>query len=574
MQSVAVETADGQSISLYSGSHALLIGVSDYNAGWPRLTSVPAEIETVAVALSANGFLVRKVMNPDGRALEKGFKDFIDDFGYDQGNRLLIFYSGHGWSRRDGEQGYLVPVDAPDPTKDEKGFLRKSVTMAQILTWSKEIEARHALFLFDSCFSGTIFTTKALPAQPPQISAMIAKPVREYIAAGGAGEQVPSKSVFTPCFIRAIQGDADYTKDGYVTGTELGMYLRDKVLYYNTGQTPQYGKIRDPDLDQGDFVFKIVSYTGTDLSTSKLPEFLPPSAASGPLAITLTGTLVVKSPAAGTVSIDGGQVYKIAEGQALKWEAVTVGRHSVRVVSGDKTWEQVVQVREGKALEIAATFGPKAGEPLTLDLGGGVNLELVWIAPGEFDMGSPASERERDSDEVQHSVTLTKGFWMGKTEVTQRQYQQLVGSNPSYFQNAGGDAPVEHVSWDDAKAFCAKMAQICTGQLPAGSRVALPTEAQWEYACRAGTRTPFHYGTQLDSAKANFNGNYPYGGAAKGVYRKTTVPVGSYAANAFGLYDMHGNVLEWCEDWSGDYPAAAVSDPTGPSSGSARVLRG
>ena len=140
---------------------------------------------------------------------------------------------------------------------DENAFLRKALSMSQVITWAREIEAKHALFAFDSCFSGTVFKSKALPRVPPHISEITARPVRQFITAGDAGEEVPAKSVFLPSFVRALQGEADFTGDGYVTGTELGMYLRDKVISYRTGQTPQYGKIRDPDLDEGDFVFAV-----------------------------------------------------------------------------------------------------------------------------------------------------------------------------------------------------------------------------------------------------------------------------------------------------------------------------
>ena len=129
--------------------------------------------------------------------------------------------------------------------------------MNRILTWSREIEAKHAIFLFDSCFSGTVFKAKALPKIPPHISDVTSRPVRQFISAGSAGEEVPASSVFTPSFIRAVRGEGDLDRDGYLTGTELGMYLHKKVLSYNTGQHPQYGKIRDPDLDEGDFVFAL-----------------------------------------------------------------------------------------------------------------------------------------------------------------------------------------------------------------------------------------------------------------------------------------------------------------------------
>lgn len=257
LKAVPVKDSAGNQVGLYKGSYALVVGVSDYTAGWPRLSSVMDETRDVQVALEANGFSVTRVIDPDNERLENAFKVFIDKYGYDRDNRLLFYFSGHGFSRKKGEKGYLVPVNAPDPRADEKGFLRKALPMSQVIAWCRQMEAKHALFLFDSCFSGTIFKTKALPEIPPHISSITSRPVRQFITAGDAGEEVPAKSVFAKCLIRALNGEADYNKDGYITGTELGMYLNERVLHYDSGQTPQYGKIRDPELDEGDFVFEV-----------------------------------------------------------------------------------------------------------------------------------------------------------------------------------------------------------------------------------------------------------------------------------------------------------------------------
>jgi formylglycine-generating enzyme required for sulfatase activity/serine/threonine protein kinase len=193
------------------------------------------------------------------------------------------------------------------------------------------------------------------------------------------------------------------------------------------------------------------------------------------------------------------------------------------------------------------------------------NIEMVWIAPGSFMMGSPESEDNYQGDETQHQVTLTKGYWLGKYEVTQGQWQAVMGSNPSNFRNAGSNAPVEQVSWDDAQEFCRKLTEKerAARRLPAGYEYALPTEAQWEYACRAGTTGAYAGNGNLDSM-GWFTDNSS----------STTHPVGQKQPNAWGLYDMHGNVWEWCSDRYGDYPSGSVIDPTGAASGTLRVLRG
>jgi formylglycine-generating enzyme required for sulfatase activity len=200
----------------------------------------------------------------------------------------------------------------------------------------------------------------------------------------------------------------------------------------------------------------------------------------------------------------------------------------------------------------------KSGEPMTVDLGGGEKLELVWIEPGSFMMGSPAGEGGRDNDEVRHQVTLSKGFWMGKYGVTQRQWERVMGNNPSKF--TGARNPVEQVSWEDCQAFVQKLNEVY-GSTVQGSRFRLPTEAEWEYACRAGTTGA--YAGDLDAM-----GWY---GQNSG---NSSHPAGQKKPNAWGLYDMHGNVCAWCQDWYGDYPTGSVMDPTGPGFGWGRVNRG
>ena len=190
------------------------------------------------------------------------------------------------------------------------------------------------------------------------------------------------------------------------------------------------------------------------------------------------------------------------------------------------------------------------------DLGQGIKLEMVLIPAGKFKMGSPASEKGRDDDETQHDVTLTKPYYMGKYEVTQEQYEVVMGNNPS--SNKGAKLPVTNVSWNDCQEFIRKLNAKTNG----GYR--LPTEAEWEYACKAGTSTAYSFGDKITPKDANYYDSKI----------DKPVAVGSYKPNAFGLYDLHGNVWEWCEDWKADYQAGAITDPKGPVTGAYRVLRG
>lgn len=195
-------------------------------------------------------------------------------------------------------------------------------------------------------------------------------------------------------------------------------------------------------------------------------------------------------------------------------------------------------------------------------------FSIFFIPPGEFTMGSPISEEGRVANEVPHRVGLKKDIWMMETLVTQELYQTVTGVNPSGF-NDDVNNPVEFVSYTDAIKFCKKLSE------KTDKSWRLPTEAEWEYACRAGTVTPFSYGNILTSGMANFDGNFPYGEGAKvSVFRERTVPVKTFEPNAWGLYDMHGNLWEWCADWFGDYSTGKVTDPLGPETGKYRVLRG
>ena len=199
-----------------------------------------------------------------------------------------------------------------------------------------------------------------------------------------------------------------------------------------------------------------------------------------------------------------------------------------------------------------------------------IGMKLVLVPKGTFMMGSPESEQGRNENETQHEVTISKDYYLGVYEVTQAQYEKVMGKNLSYFQgakvgNENADLPVENVSWDDAVEFCKKLSDL-PEEKKAGRMYRLPTEAEWEYACRAGSKTAYSFDDE--------EGLLPeYGWFSRNSSRRTHT-VGLLEPNAWGLYDMHGNVWEWCSDWYEEYPKGAVSDPTGPKEGSSRVYRG
>jgi len=242
---------------------------------------------------------------------------------------------------------------------------------------------------------------------------------------------------------------------------------------------------------------------------------------------------------------------------------------------------QVAGVAAGLVvLAVVTTAAGGGGPEITVMLPGNVPLVLVRIPAGPFVMGSPSGERNRGDDETQHRVTLTRDYYIGKYEVTHAQWQAVMGSNPSYFRGCGGDCPVEQVSWIDiteAGGFLAKLNRhlSSTGQ-PGAGQVRLPTEAEWERAARGGTTTRFSYGDVLDcddfckpcathEQHMRWCGNNTPARPAQ---------VGSKQLNPYGLYDVHGNVIEWVQDWYGPYSSSAQKDPKGPWKGSDRIIRG
>ena len=481
--------------------------------------------------------------------------------GQDEANRLLFYYAGHGYTQtlaNNQELGYLVMVDAPDPETDKVGFETRSVNMEGIVTKSKQIQARHALFIFDSCFSGTILNVRDRLKQPESVSDSIRYPVRQFITAGRAGEVVPDKSVFKQAFLNLLEGRApEPFPDGYITGEELGFYLKNKVPEYNAAQHPQYGKIRDPNLDQGDFVF-VLGNTDTPKNVERLS--------------TIATLQVTSTPSGATVYLDGTRIgstplrkHQIDTGVRRK-KQIEVGLE----LSGYKSHVALLTLKGGDTtpwdvpLEKLSTSKAKARPtpaPKSAPSGGAVPENMVLIPAGEFKMGSndelyrsglfSDSGIASPNEKPVHTVYID-AFYMDKHEVTNAQYKKFVDANPQwqkkridgrfhdgnylYLWNGNnypkdlGDYPVVFVSWYAAMAYAEW----------AGKR--LPTEAEWKKAARgglSGQRYPW------DIRVSRWEGYYK-GNAS--VVRDGCSPVESYAANGYGLYDMSGNVWHWCLD--------------------------
>ena len=226
-----------------------------------------------------------------------------------------------------------------------------------------------------------------------------------------------------------------------------------------------------------------------------------------------------------------------------------------------------------EAKELQERTASELGIPIEKDiaLNKTTSMTFVLIPAGEFHMGSPKSEKKRAADEWPlHHVKISKSFYMGKYEVTQAQYKAILGKLHKKCKFEGDYLPVENINWNNA--------YICLRELSIKKRMKfrLPTEAEWEYACRAGTTTPFNTGETISAEQANYDSRYIYGNGVSGGYMGMTTPVGSFPPNAFGLYDMNGNVWEWCSDFYDKeyYRHSKAVDPKGPASGKTRVIRG
>ena len=256
---IIVHTENGKELTLYKDSFALVIGNGAYPVknGWNPLPGAVKDVKEVAEVLKRHGFNVTLKIDVTKDEFNKAFSKFIYESGKDKDNRLLFYYAGHGYTTRaaTGEDlGYLVMLDTPSP-ENAGEFDLYSIDMVKFVSDSKKIHAKHVLFMFDSCFSGTVLNLRNR-LTPSHITDRIKNPVRQFITAGRADEPVPDRSEFKQAFINILEGRVDEpTPDGYLTGVELGDYLYRTVPQYSKGQHPQHGKIHDQQLNTGDFVF-------------------------------------------------------------------------------------------------------------------------------------------------------------------------------------------------------------------------------------------------------------------------------------------------------------------------------
>ena len=581
---ITVRTDAGQDLPLYSNSHALVVGNGIYTNGWSPLNGALNDVEEVAVALKEHDFNVTLKTDLKKGEFEDAFETFINSVEVDENSRLLFYYAGHGHTEtlRTGEElGYLVMVDSPMPTGAGKIDGSKNINMESLVTQAKRIDALHVLYIFDSCFSGSILNVRGVP-KPPVIQDSIRYPVRQFITAGRANQIVPDHSHFKIAFLNILSGGAaEPIPDGYLTGEELGLYLKSEVPKHNSAQTPQYAKINDPNLNKGDFVFvlpqKKIKWTGTLTVTNTWSlgvELVPPNKQTAMLSLQ-------SNPSGANVYIND---VRIGETPLTDHEIDTRGTDkeaiTVRLEHKDYDSEEIVlefpkdlaNLRgfPGDSSDVNGTEVPQPdGSQQTVGENG---AKMVLIPAGEFEMGQNIDaihqserwifERHDMPSTPIHTVSLD-AFYIDIYEVTNAQYKKFVDANPEWqkgrieqkyhdgdylkdwrgnnYPDSKGNHPVAFVSWYAAMAY-AKWT---------GKR--LPTEAEWEKAARGGLVSKnYPWGDSITPLHANRN-------------TSNTTPVGSYDANGYGLYDMAGNVCEWCldeYDW-GFYKSSPRLNPLG-----------
>lgn len=431
---------------------------------------------------------------------------------------VLIYYSGHGKLNRTGRLHLATTnseFDALEATAISTGALRELVDASS---------TNKIVLILDCCFSGAV-EGEFLRGDVDSQLQMASKGRGTYIMTASTRIQVAREKeadrhgIFTKHLIHGIQsGDADRDGDGRISMDELYNYVHEKVVEESHQEPMKWGLNIRGELIVADSGKKPPSEADLAEKTPTEGDTQPPPPVDRRRRLTLSIIILILVGAAGLL------------------------------------------------LLFKSGFLPRSSNTFTNELG----MSFVYIPPGEFLMGSPVEEQGRSKSETQHRVSLTEGFYLQTTEVTQGQWRETMGSNPSFFGECGEACPVESVPWIEVQLFITRLnanAESVTYRLP--------TEAEWEYAARAGNQTPFAYGRCLSSDQANFNAQVSYEDCPTGSYRERTIAVGSLQPNGWGLYDMHGNVSEWCQDEHAGYPdSKAASDPKGPSDNPRHVFRG
>ncbi len=358
-----------QPTTLYQQSHALIIGISDYTNGWPDLPGVQNDVVAVQGALEKHGFNVVTKINLTKEMMDDAFSEFISQYGQEENARLVIYFAGHGHTVKTSygdKLGYIVPSNAPNPNNNLPLFQKTAMEMGQIEIYAKRIQSKHAIFIFDACFSGALFAmTRAVPEA---ISYKISMPVRQFITSGDENETVPDKSIFREQFVQALTTPfSDANGDGYLTGTEMGEFLQNNVVNYSyNNQHPQYGKIRHPSLDKGDVVFVLTGNVpnaggGRMVNQQQAVAAVPVKQVQMGRAQEIAGygTIEINSEITGDLYIDGQKLGPINGGTTTPVNNIAIGSHSIEI-RGQEYWAYNTNVIKDQTVKLSAKSKLKA----------------------------------------------------------------------------------------------------------------------------------------------------------------------------------------------------------------------
>jgi len=516
---------------------ALVIGNADYRGDASLSNPVNDATDLAAVLENTLGFEVIHKTN----LTVKEMRFEIKEFGKQLRDMGLFYYAGH--AMQVGDENYLIPIGAePALFSSPYNLDENTIKASFILKTMRDAGNQVNIIILDACRENPFaFEIKGRPRRPGLTlmttpgGSLIAYAAKDgEVALEGKGKR---NSPYAASLIDQIKSNPNLSILQLFTRVRAA--VRDKT---DKLQSPGFYSELDHDFclvgecgngdDLSELIYKVLNWWQ--------PVFVVVIA----IGVILLGWRQ-KWVSAVAVAWAEYRATKIEQRRQLEIakQKAAEKRRQAEEKKGKLFQFQIVTVNaQGKIIKRT----PKKARYQTEDLGKGVTLEMVYIPEGSFLMGSPKTEKGRDSDEgPQHQVML-EPFYMGKYPVTQAQYEAVMGKNPSGFK--GKNRPVENVYWDDAVAFCKRLSEMT------GRTYRLPSEAQWEYAARAGTTTPFYFGETITSELANYDGNYTYASEHKGVYRDKTTDVGSFPPNAFGLYDMLGNVWEWCADpWHKNY---------------------